>query len=282
MVHPSRSLCHVVLITCCNRNFTFDDVHVTGAGRIAKVSASIGVPRLVHVSHLNASPTSTSQFYRSKAAGESAVREAFPAATIVRPGPMFGHEDKFLNNMSSTSFFPAPRSSPILLTAQSLADLVEAQPRPDQDPPRPRAFPPTWSPQPTVQLTFTQVVDVAQALSHLISMPALNRTLALPGPSTHTHEYLLELVSTLTYNAPSRAPVVPKRVALALARAAQRIWWPTLCPDEVERRYIDDSDADTPGDWAAVGVEPDEIENHAITYLRRYRSACVIAHFSSP
>jgi hypothetical protein len=125
-------------------------------------------------------------------------------------------------------------------------------------------------------------MDVAQALSHLVSMPALNRTLALPGPSTHTHEYLLELVSTLTYNAPSRAPVVPKRLALALARTAQRIWWPALCPDEVERRYIDDNDADTPGDWAAVGVEPDEIENHAITYLRRYRSACVIAHFPSP
>jgi hypothetical protein len=125
-----------------------------------------------------------------------------------------------------------------------------------------------------VDLSLSQVMDVAQALSHLVGMPALERTLALPGPSTHTHEFLLELVATLTYNAPSRAPAVPKRVALALASAAQRIWWPTLSPDEVERRYIDD--ADTPGDWAAVGVEPDEIENHAITYVRRYRSACVI------
>lgn len=118
-----------------------------------------------------------------------------------------------------------------------------------------------------------KVMDVAQALSNLIRMPATDRTLALPGPSTLTYEYLLELVSTLTYNPPSRAPVVPKRVALALARAAQRIWWPLLSPDEVERRYIDD--ADTPGDWAFVGVEPDEIENHAITYVRRYRSAYV-------
>ena len=104
-------------------------------------------------------------------------------------------------------------------------------------------------------------------------MPAIDRTLALPGPSALTYEYLLDLVSTLTYNPPSRAPVVPKRIALALARAAQRIWWPALSPDEVERRYIDD--AATPGDWALVGVEPDEIENHAITYVRRYRSAYV-------
>ena len=119
-----------------------------------------------------------------------------------------------------------------------------------------------------------QVMDVAQALSNLMGMPAFDRTLALPGPSTLTYEYLLELVSTLTYNPPSRAPVVPKQIALALARAAQRIWWPALSPDEVERRYIDD--ADTPGDWAVVGVEPDEIENHAITYVRRYRSAYVV------
>ncbi|KAH9080222.1 NADH dehydrogenase [Lactarius deliciosus] len=216
------------------KNFTFDDVHVQGAERIAKVSASVGVPRLVHVSHLNASPTSASHFYRSKAAGESAVRDAFPAATIVRPGPMFGHEDKFLTNMSTWPIWWKLNHG-------------QTKSRP------------------------VHVMDVAQALSHLIGMPALERTLALPGPSTHTHEFLLELVSTLTYNAPSRAPVVPKRVALALARAAQRIWWPALSPDEVERRYIDDED--TPGDWALVGVEPDEIENHAITYVRRYRSA---------
>ena len=134
---------------------------------------------------------------------------------------------------------------------------------------------------------IAQVMDVAQALSNLLGMPALSRTISLPGPSTLTHEYLLELVSTLTYNPPSRAPVLPKRVALMLARAAQSIWWPALSPDEVERRYIDD--ADTQGDWALVGVEPDEIENHAITYVRRYRSACVspppttrAAYFSTP
>jgi hypothetical protein len=89
----------------------------------------------------------------------------------------------------------------------------------------------------------------------------------------HSHEYLLKLVSTLTCNPPSRAPVVPKPVTLALVRVAQCIWWPALSPDEVERRYIDDADA--PGDWALVDVEPDEIENHAITYVHCYHSAYV-------
>ena len=104
-------------------------------------------------------------------------------------------------------------------------------------------------------------------------MPSLPGVLNLPGPSQLSYEYLLTLVASVTYNPPSRAPVVPKPVALALAKAAQAVWWPALSPDEVKRRYIDD--VDVPGDWDKVGIVPDEIEQHAITYLRRYRSAYV-------
>jgi len=114
-------------------------------------------------------------------------------------------------------------------------------------------------------------MDVAQALNNLVQAPALAQTLNLPGPSTVTYEYLLDLVASITYNPPTRAPTVPKAVALALSKAAQAIWWPALSPDEVERRYIDDSQVR--GDWDVVGVTPEEVEPHAITYLRRYRSA---------
>ena len=114
-------------------------------------------------------------------------------------------------------------------------------------------------------------MDVAQALNNLVQAPALAQTLNLPGPSTVTYEYLLDLIASITYNPPTRAPTVPKAVALALSKVAQAIWWPALSPDEVERRYIDDSQVQ--GDWDVVGVTPEEIEPHAITYLRRYRSA---------
>jgi len=130
----------------------------------------------------------------------------------------------------------------------------------------------------------THVIDVALALRNLQTVGPLGQTLSLPGPTTLTHAYLLELFSTLTYNAPSRAPVIPKSIALAIARAGQQaIWWPTLSPDEVERRYVDDvgadADAEFQGDWALLGVVPDEIEKHAIGYVRRYRSA---ANYTRP
>ncbi|KIK69637.1 hypothetical protein GYMLUDRAFT_992204 [Collybiopsis luxurians FD-317 M1] len=222
------------------KSFDFASVQVDGAERIAQIAAQSGVPRLVHVSHLNASATSPSKLYQTKAEGEARVNAAFKGATIIRPGPLYGYEDKLLNNM---------------------------------------AIWPIWWKLNNAKTTIrpVHVMDVAQVLSNLVSSPQLARTIALPGPSTLTYEYLLDLVSSLTYQPPSRAPVVPKAVALAAAKAAQSVWWPLLSPDEVVRRYIDD--ADTPGDWELVGVTPSEIEQHAIQYVRRYRSA---ENFSRP
>jgi hypothetical protein len=119
------------------------------------------------------------------------------------------------------------------------------------------------------------VFDVAQALANAFNMPNLPGTFNLPGPSTLTHEYLLELVSAITYNPPSSAPGLPKAAAKLLAQAAQNVWWPALSPDQVERRFIDE--VDVPGDWEVFGVQPQEIEPLAITYLRRYRSAYVFS-----
>ena len=48
------------------RNFSFDDVHATGAQVIAKAAKEAGVKRLIHVSALNASEESPSKFLQSK------------------------------------------------------------------------------------------------------------------------------------------------------------------------------------------------------------------------
>lgn len=75
-------------------------MHARGAERIAKIAANTSVPRFVHLSHLNASHDSKSKFLRSKAEGEERVKGVYPNATIIRPGHLFGYEDKLLNNMA--------------------------------------------------------------------------------------------------------------------------------------------------------------------------------------
>lgn len=54
------------------RNFSYEDVHVTGPSLLAKAAKEAGVQRFVNISALNASENSSSAFLRSKARGEEA------------------------------------------------------------------------------------------------------------------------------------------------------------------------------------------------------------------
>ncbi|BGP13675.1 hypothetical protein JCM10213_002244 [Rhodosporidiobolus nylandii] len=219
------------------KNFSFSDVHVSGARRIARIAHQSGVSRLVHVSHLNADPNSKSAFYRTKFEGEQAVKEAFDDATIVRPGWMYGHEDRLLNTLAvSPSVFRVNHGE--------------------------------------TKIAPVHVMDVAAALNTMYTAPSsIGSTYALPGPRTYTFEQLLHMVEAFTLKK-LRGPNFPKPVLAALARAWDLVWWPTLSPDEVTRRYIDDVPV-APGlkGFADLGIEPDVLDDVAILYLRRYRGA---------
>lgn len=85
------------------KNFKYDDVHVEGARRLARICREAGVDRFIHLSALNATPNPEShiiqggsKFLKSKYYGECAVREEFPEATIIRPSDIYGQEDRFL------------------------------------------------------------------------------------------------------------------------------------------------------------------------------------------
>jgi uncharacterized protein YbjT (DUF2867 family) len=85
------------------RRDSFARVHTALPGRIATVAAAAGVKHLIHVSALGADAHSASAYARSKAAGEEAVKAAFPQATIIRPSIVFGPEDKFFNRFAAMS-----------------------------------------------------------------------------------------------------------------------------------------------------------------------------------
>lgn len=90
------------------RNFSFNDVHVEGPRRMARIAKECGVQKFIHISALNVSPNPTpvvlkngSRFLKSKYYGELAVREEFPDAIIFRPADMLGERDDFLNHFTS-------------------------------------------------------------------------------------------------------------------------------------------------------------------------------------
>ena len=67
-----------------------DAVNSRGAAHVAKAAKDVGASTLVHISAIGADPDGASHYARSKGNGETAVRAAFPAATIIRPSLVFG------------------------------------------------------------------------------------------------------------------------------------------------------------------------------------------------
>lgn len=84
---------------------TFDAVHDEAAGRIAALSAELGVTRFVQISAIGADPDSTSKYLATKGRGEAQVLAARPDAVILRPSVMFGPGDNFYNKFAGMAGF---------------------------------------------------------------------------------------------------------------------------------------------------------------------------------
>ena len=78
----------------------FEAIHVRGARNVAAAAAAAGADALGQVSAIGADAESDSAYARTKAEGERAARESFPAATVIRPSIVFGPEDDFVNRFA--------------------------------------------------------------------------------------------------------------------------------------------------------------------------------------
>jgi uncharacterized protein YbjT (DUF2867 family) len=78
-----------------------DAIQHIGAANVARAAALAGCSALVHISAIGGDAESPAAYGRSKAAGEAAVRAAFPSATILRPSIVFGREDQFVNRFAA-------------------------------------------------------------------------------------------------------------------------------------------------------------------------------------
>ncbi|GLC37331.1 hypothetical protein PLESTB_001135500 [Pleodorina starrii] len=112
-------------------NWTFEDVHVDFPKRLAKIAAESGhVDRLIHFSDMGADANHKSKRMRTKALGDEAVREAFPSATIMRPGDIVGIEDHFYNyliyQLTLTVFAPVVETGSNKIQPTYVLDVADA------------------------------------------------------------------------------------------------------------------------------------------------------------
>ncbi len=87
---------------------SFQALHVEAPRAIAEAARKHGVERFVQMSALGAGAKG-SRYARTKFAGENAVRELVPTASVLRPSIIFGPEDHFFNRFAQMA-----RGGPVL------------------------------------------------------------------------------------------------------------------------------------------------------------------------
>ena len=214
---------------------SFGAIHAAGAGEVAAAAAEAGAGKLVHISAIGADAGSTAAYARSKAAGEAAVREAFPEATILRPSIVIGPEDDFFNRFAL------------------LARLLPALPLVGGGFTR---FQPAY------------VGDVADA-----AVAALDRSggvFELGGPKVYSFRQLMELLLEEIGRKRLLVPV-PFQVMQAKAAFIQFVPGAPITPDQVESLKYDNVVSEGAAGFAELGIEPKDIETVIPTYLDRFR-----------
>jgi NADH dehydrogenase len=227
-------------------NQNFQALHVEGARAIAEAAKRHGVERLVHVSALGAAPKGA-RYARTKFAGEAAVREAVPAATVLRPSIVFGPEDGFFNRFARMATI-----SPVL-------PLIGGGKT---------RFQPVY------------VGDVAEAICNALDRAdARGRTYELGGPSVYTFKQLMQFV-TAVIDRPRPLVSIPFVFAHPLGLLAEWSFklnpWadPPLTGDQVTMLRRDnvvgaDPNVATIQDLGVTSLET--IEAIAPSYLWRFR-----------
>src|SRR2546425_4413271 len=99
-VDGATAVVNLVGTTAAKREQEFYALHRDAPRRLAEAARRASVKRLVHVSAMGIALDAPSIADRSKAAGENAVREAFPDATLVRPALVYGPGDHFFTRFA--------------------------------------------------------------------------------------------------------------------------------------------------------------------------------------
>jgi NADH dehydrogenase (ubiquinone) 1 alpha subcomplex subunit 9 len=231
--------------------YSFHDINVDAAARVARLAADAGVARLVHFSALGASHDAPSKRLRTKAAGEEAVREAFPTATVVRPAPVFGQEDRLLGTWAALSK-TIPVGVPLIDGGRTRMAPVEAR-------------------------------DVAAAVKAIVwREDTAGKTYTLAGPDVFTVRQLVDLVFRTIRDEP-RTVSIPSALAKLLAqpRDILQSMVPFPVPALPAPMYLADGIDSFAADYVApegalgfadLGIIPRKLEGLNVDYLRSYRA----------
>ncbi|PCJ56692.1 MAG: complex I NDUFA9 subunit family protein [Rhodospirillaceae bacterium] len=215
---------------------TFRAVHVEGAERIAAAAREAKTPTLIQISSLAADPKAASHYAQTKAAGETAVRAAFPKAVLLRPGVIFGAEDLFFNRFAAMACL-----APFL-------PLIGGG---------------------KTRLQPVAVWDVADAIACALDGHD-GEIIELGGPETYTFRALMEAILKTIERRRALLPV-PFAVARLAAFFLEFLPVPPLTRDQIRLLENDNVVSRSVKGFADLGIAPTPLEIALPNQLARFR-----------
>jgi uncharacterized protein YbjT (DUF2867 family) len=217
---------------------TFEAVHERGAETVAREAGAAGVARLVLVSGIGADSGSGSPYIRARGRGELLVRQAFPGATIVRPGAMFGPGDALFGTLAELA-----RLLPVL-------PLIGGG---------------------RTRLQPVYVDDVADAIAHILAASGTTgQSYELAGPGVYTLRELATLALRLIGKRRRLVPV-PFAVAQVQARLFELLPSPPLTTGQVDLLKVDNVASGALPGFRELDIKPRAVEEIVPTYIGRSR-----------
>jgi uncharacterized protein YbjT (DUF2867 family) len=238
LISGCDAVINLVGILHAEKKTGFERAHVQLPQRVANACVKAGVPRLIHMSALNADINAPSEYLRSRARGEATVKEVAKTAprlnvTMFRPSVVFGRGDEFLNLFAQlVKFLP-------------VIPLGSAQAK----------FQPV------------HVDDVARAIAvSLDKSETFGQTYPLCGPKIYTLRQLVDFVAAAMDR---RRPVIELGAGLSMLQAGVMeilfFWKKILSRDNVKSMQVDSvCGCDFP---AVFGFQPANMESIVPQYL---------------
>jgi uncharacterized protein YbjT (DUF2867 family) len=213
---------------------TFEAVHVRGAETVAREAVAAGVAHVVHISGIGADPDSESPYIRARGRGESVVSQAFPGATLVRPGVMFGPGDALFS------------------TVAELARLLPVLPL-------------IGGGRTRLQPVFVE--DVAEAIANILTDPgSVGQTYELAGPGVYMLHELVSMTLRLVGKRRLLIPV-PFSVAEIQSRLFELLPNPPLTTGQVDLLKVDNVASGTSPGLQELKIQPKTVEEVVPTYI---------------
>lgn len=238
LISGCDAVINLVGILHAGKKTGFERAHVQLPQRVAAACAKAGVTRLIQMSALNADINGPSEYLKSRARGEAAVKEVAKTApslhvTMFRPSVVFGRGDEFLNLFAQlVKFLP-------------IIPLGSAQAK----------FQPV------------HVDDVARAIAvSLAKSETFGQTYPLCGPKIYTLRQLVDFVAAAMGK---RRPVIELGPGLSMLQAGVMeilfFWKKILSRDNVKSMQVDSvCGCDFP---AVFGFQPADMESTVPQYL---------------